>query len=105
MIIEFIETSYQTFTAEDGTDFTMPGACSMKTFLVDTDKISEYLKTEPKAYQRMLYVGPMIQRAQNGERQLRTTFANSFTDMPDWYRSLFADSGTMPDCTVFVEIV
>lgn len=105
MIIEFIESHYVPFFSDDGTAFTLPGACETKTFLIDTAKIPAFLESEPKSYQRMLYVGPMIQRAQKGERQLRTMFTNSFSDMPEWYTPLIADSGTMPDCTVFVEIV
>ena len=104
MIIEFIESHYVPFFSDDGTAFTLPGACETKTFLIDTAKIPAYLETEPKSYQRMLYVGPMIQRAQQGERQLRTMFTNSFSDMPEWYTPLFADHGAVPDCTVFVEI-
>lgn len=105
MIIEFIETHYVPFFSESGKVNTVPDACETKTFLIDTAKIPAFLETQPKAYQRMLYVGPMIQRAQQGERQLRTMFTNSFSDMPEWYTPLFADDGAVPDCTVFVEIV
>lgn len=104
MIIEFIESHYVPFFSDDGTAFTLPGACETKTFLIDTSKIPAYFETQPKSYQRMLYVGPMIQHAQQGERQLQVPLHNSFSDMPEWYTPLIADDGAVPDCTVFVEI-
>lgn len=104
MIIEFIESHYVPFFSDDGTAFTLPGACETKTFLIDTSKIPAFLETEPKSYQRMLYVGPLIQQAQRGTRRLQTPLPKSFSDMPEWYTSLLADHGAVPDCTVFVEI-
>jgi hypothetical protein len=105
MIIEFIETQYAQFFSESGTKCTLPGACETKTFLIDTAKIPAFLETQTNSYQRMLYVGPMIQHAQRGVRALEVPLYNSFSDMPEWYQALLADDGATPECTVFVEIV
>jgi hypothetical protein len=96
MIIEFVEL-VGTLCFDDTSNFEYIDR-SMQTFVVDTDKIDNLLKSENVGFcSGYMYIEKLVKQARTVSKVEPTSNKYSFSDTPEWFDCILADPGQKVD--------